>query len=85
MDTTTDRIIKSKVEIKTKKACKTKWIYMSSKIAIDEYDMQTANCKQCGRQYFPCFIHNKYGDYMCFLCENSGDIRQLCFNCCNKI
>ena len=64
--------------------CKTKWLMLDNKI-LEEYEApKYSKCKKCGRFKFTFFVHQKVGDYYCYICSESGNIRALCFNCSNS-
>lgn len=61
--------------------CTTKWLLLEDSI-ITEYEIpKFGRCKKCGRFKFTFFVHEKIGDYSCYICSESGNIRTLCFNC----
>ena len=59
-----------------------KWIKIPRDKLVD-YDAKIINCKTCKIFIAPFFIHDEYGDYSCFICNESGELKYFCMNCKN--
>lgn len=71
----------TKNENKQIKKCK-KWLLLNDDIA-QEYDISVIICGNCSHYAFPYFVHNDngFGDYTCYICNESGDLQSYCVYC----
>lgn len=65
------------------KKCDRKWVKLNVEIA-KEYGIKPILCKTCNKLVLPFFLHDLYGDYTCFNCEQSGEIKHFCMTCKNS-
>jgi hypothetical protein len=61
----------------------TKWLQIPTE-KYNDYDVNIKICNICNNYIYYYFIHYEFGDYTCFECEESGNIKLLCIYCKNK-
>ena len=62
----------------------TKWILLDENMC-KEYEVKCITCKNCGKYTSkPYFIHDIYGDWLCFKCNKEGSLIYFCLYCKHK-